>query len=317
MKIASTNHPYTFVFFGCSWTYGKFINLEAGQNPYKINLKEEAILADEKSYRGLIAKHFNARSVNFSQGGSSNDRQFRLAGEYFIGPKRGNSLILKNRIDTYKKLRGPDWPTVDEFSKSQCLPDWVVDEIFEHLSNNDFEMYRNTDSSKYILWFLTSSARKEFYNASKRVYENEMLNSPESDLAKHYISGYYDHDSEMEFMSRQMVLWNEYFASRGIKNLWIDTFNHYNYPVVIKNKINFGTKYSDIMSNLCVKHGHQIEETELHLGAWAADDSRSKYLQDIGLLNSTTTHPTIQGHHHIAEMLIPLVEQHFNLKGDL
>lgn len=307
----------TFVFFGCSWTYGKFINLQPGQDAYKINESEESIVANEKSYRALISKHFGANEINFSQGASSNDRQFRLASEHFIGPRRGNLFTLKKRIETYDKLRDPSWPTVEEFSKNQCLPDHIIDEISNvHLHNKDFEEYRDTSSSKYVIWFLTSTARKEFYNAVTKTYENEMLNSPKSNLTKEYAANYYDHDREIEFMSQQMVLWNEYFHSKGIKNLWIDTFNHHDYCVTIKNKIKFGSKWSDVMSNLCIKNGYNPNEAQSHLSGWSADESRSKFLQELGLLNQSTVHPTIQGHQQIAEMLIPLIKEHFNFKGE-
>lgn len=308
----------TFVFFGCSWTAGKHINLHPGQDRFKFDYAEDAIVANEKSYRALISKHFAANAINFSEGGSSNDRQFRLASEYFIGPRPGNSFTLSRHIEQYKKIRDSSWPTVEEFSKDRCLPGHVIDEISTvHFHNDEFEEYReDTSSSKYVLWFLTSTARKEFYNSVKKTYCNEMLHIAKSNLVKEYATNYYNHDREIEYMSQQMVLWNEYFKSKGIKNLWIDTFNHHDYPITIKNKLSFGNKWSDIMSNLCITNGFHPTEVETHLSGWVADEPRSKYLQDLNLLNQATLHPTILGHQKIANMLIPLIEQHFQLNKE-
>jgi hypothetical protein len=49
----------------------------------------------------------------------------------------------------------------------------------------------------------------------------------------------------------------------------------------------------------------------MHLSVWQADDSRSKFLLEHGLLNPLTLHPTVKGHQQIADMLIPLIEQQF------
>ena len=77
-----------FIFFGCSWTYGKFIHLQPGQHPSTSDPYKESDLANKYGYRGLLSKTFNAEQINFSKGGSSNAKQFRLASQYFLGPKR-------------------------------------------------------------------------------------------------------------------------------------------------------------------------------------------------------------------------------------
>jgi hypothetical protein len=300
-----------FIFFGCSWTYGKFINIAPGQLPKDVNVNEERSLADVKSYRALISNFFEVDHLNFAEGGSSNDRQFRRAAEYFIGPKRKNAFLKEINFKKYEKIRDQNWPTTDELRKKQRLPNWIVKEMNEHLQNSDFDEF--CDDEEYVLWFITSTARKEFYNASIRQFQNEMLNNAEIPIMKSYTIDYYDHEHELERTAQQMVLWNSYFKANNIKNLWIDTFNHHDYPIEIANLLTFDSGLNDLMSNMCVSNGFVPTNLETHLSAWAADEERSKFLTDKGLLTNQTIHPNVSGHKLIAEMLIPKIQKHFNL----
>jgi hypothetical protein len=72
------------VTFGCSWVYG----VGAGYKPDMNNKDYEKVsldadVADELSFRALISKKYGLENVNFSIGGSSNQKQFRLAREFF------------------------------------------------------------------------------------------------------------------------------------------------------------------------------------------------------------------------------------------
>ena len=273
-----------FVFFGCSWTYGKYINL-VPEKEYDLSehnyVAEEKQLAETHSYRALISKYFDADCVNFSRRGSSNDRQFRYASEYFIGPTRVNPFY---RIDT--PFDGIPWPTKKE-----------------------------SNSKIYVLWFITSTARKEWFYTATKEYKNESLVSTDNSFAKEFCADYYDHDYELERMAHQMTLWNHWFQLHGIKNLWIDTFNHHDYNIDIDNCLKFNSPYSDIMSNLCIQQGcNQVpKETHMSLTSSDPDDSRSQYLRDKQLLNDQTLHPNIKGHQAIADMLIPLIQNQFSL----
>ena len=71
--------------FGCSWVYGVGVNYEEGMSidEYKPNAWDEE-LCEEYSFRGLIKKNLNVDHINFAQGGSSNQRQFRIAKTFFF-----------------------------------------------------------------------------------------------------------------------------------------------------------------------------------------------------------------------------------------
>lgn len=85
--------------FGCSWTYGVGCFFEPGMTDTE--LKTHAWndeLAEQYSFRSILSRKYNLRNVNFAQGGSSNQRQFRLAKEYFM------SDDFKKLSDTHDKI---------------------------------------------------------------------------------------------------------------------------------------------------------------------------------------------------------------------
>lgn len=302
-----------FIFFGCSWTYGKFIHLQPGQHPSTSDPYKESDLANKYGYRGLLSKTFNAEQINFSKGGSSNAKQFRLASQYFLGPKRQQISKAKVMANLYRKLRSENYPTVEEFVAKGRLPEFVLDEIININQVEEFEIFREDQRPKYVFWFITSTARIEYYNSVTQEFDNEFLTSPQSQLSKLILANYYNHDYELEKLAQQMTLWNSYFAQNNIKNIWIDTFNHHAYPMYVENRLDFQTNYSDLMSNMCLFQGFdQFKDTDFHISGWEADDARSAYLKNQELLNPHTLHPTLNGHKLITDILIPKVVDHFD-----
>lgn len=304
-----------FLFFGCSWTYGKFINIKPGQDSSTVDPNEELELANRYSYRGLLSHTFKADQINFSEGASSNTRQFRLASQYFLGPDRHNSNLAKLLSENYRRIRDQSWPTVDQFVSSGQLSTDILDQIKTINQIDDFEIFRKDPRPKYVFWFITSTARIENYNSTTRQFENEFLNNTKSQLSKLILTDYYDHKYEIEKLAHLMTLWNAYFKQHNIKNVWIDTFNHHDYPIEIDNRIVFNSDFSDLMSNMCLSQGFKdFKSTDFHSGLWASDDPRSSYLYDHNFLNNQTLHPTIKGHKLIADIIIPKIVDHFDFK---
>lgn len=85
--------------FGCSWTFGEGSGYKDGMSLKKY----ESVQSDEdicwkNGWRKIVVDHFNFEHINFSEGGSSNDRQFRLAKEFFISKKFSELYKQKNII---------------------------------------------------------------------------------------------------------------------------------------------------------------------------------------------------------------------------
>lgn len=79
------------VTFGCSWTYGIGSTYVDGipQEQYTKIRKD-----DTNSFRRILSERHNLLNVNFAEGGSSNQRQFRLATEYFNNPIEEETIVL-------------------------------------------------------------------------------------------------------------------------------------------------------------------------------------------------------------------------------
>lgn len=78
----------TLITLGCSWTWG------VGASYHQAMTFEEysdtawdRSLCSQLSWRGLLSKRFNLSNINISLPASSNQQQFRLAKEFFSGPR--------------------------------------------------------------------------------------------------------------------------------------------------------------------------------------------------------------------------------------
>jgi hypothetical protein len=71
--------------FGCSWTYGVGVNYSPGMNlsTFKKTAWDKS-LCDKLSFRGILSSNLGLDNINFSHGGASNQRQFRLAKKFFV-----------------------------------------------------------------------------------------------------------------------------------------------------------------------------------------------------------------------------------------
>ena len=106
---------------------------------------------------------------------------------------------------------------------------------------------------------------------------------------------------------------NQYYRSVGIKNLWIDTFNHHDYPVAIDNLIEMhpGTDPGsrDMLSTMAILNGLDTFDNNYHYSSWKSDTNRVQFLIDRGFLNPISTHPTKQGHALIADIIDKQLER--------
>jgi hypothetical protein len=77
---------------GCSWTYGVGVCYEEDMNRQEFLIyAQDSNICDQLSFRGILAKQFSWDIINFSSGGSSNQRQFRLLKEFLISDQAENA----------------------------------------------------------------------------------------------------------------------------------------------------------------------------------------------------------------------------------
>ena len=81
--------------FGCSWTKGVGIPYEKGMSKeeYKKVRKNENLM-NKHSFRGILSERMNFENINYASGGSSNQRQERLATKYFNTHSPEDTVVL-------------------------------------------------------------------------------------------------------------------------------------------------------------------------------------------------------------------------------
>jgi len=85
--------------FGCSWTYGVGVRyLESMSKEEYIKIAWDEKICNSYSFRGLLAKKYNCTNINFAHGGSSNQKQFRLAKEFFKNKDSKENFKNYNKI---------------------------------------------------------------------------------------------------------------------------------------------------------------------------------------------------------------------------
>ena len=81
--------------FGCSWTKGIGIPYEKGMSKeeYKKVSKNENLM-NKHSFRGILSERMNFENINYASGGSSNQKQERLATKYFNTHSPEDTVVL-------------------------------------------------------------------------------------------------------------------------------------------------------------------------------------------------------------------------------
>ncbi len=171
------------------------------------------------------------------------------------------------------------------------------------------EEYFNTDDYKkyddvIVLWGLTSTARFELWNLSKKKYLDYSLGYKKpSTISSTLRDDHYDHDVEVKRLSTQIKHWDNYFRILGVKNYWFDTFNHHQYPYESPNMILGQKNPRDLMSLLCEDEGIVLQNDSYHHSNWIRDSKRINFLRKKNLVNPYTLHPNIDCHNKIADIL--------------
>mgnify|MGYP001198049167 CR=1 FL=1 len=82
--------------FGCSWTKGVGIPYEKGmtKEQYLEVRSSRWDLMNKHSFRGILSKRLGFENINHASGGSSNQRQERLATEYFNNHSTEDTVVL-------------------------------------------------------------------------------------------------------------------------------------------------------------------------------------------------------------------------------
>jgi len=166
----------------------------------------------------------------------------------------------------------------------------------EYFNTDDYKKYDNV----IVLWGLTSTARCELWDLTKKKYLDYSLGYKKpSTISSLLRDEHYDHHVEVRRLSSQIKHWDNYFSMLGLKNYWFDTFNHHNYEYKSPNMLWVDDNPRDILSKLC----GGITNDTYHHSMWILDSERIKFLVKNNLANPYTLHPNTECHLMIADIL--------------
>jgi hypothetical protein len=306
--------------FGCSWTEGVGCCYTKGMSnkTYKESAWSSTI-NDRLSFRGLLSQKYNLVNRTWATGGSSNQRQFRLAKEFFpssdfkklqsefekiivlwgITSTARNELYL-NSINSHN----------DIFYSHDTTESKIMTKYFynhQHEVNQlliEIRFWNNYFKSKNInnLWFDTFN-HHEYHEIStfndRFKIDYYCAAGPDWPSFDDYLIGNYD-------TSNQRI----YNKILEIKNICLE---QYKQPLFIHDKIKnliFNEKNPrDLLSLLAIKNGQTQIDNNYHMSAFKADSNRIDYLINCDILNPFSHHPTQKGHEQIADLLGKHIEE--------
>ena len=170
------------VTFGCSWVYGQGVNYKENMSydDFKKDINNTD-LCNRLSFRNILSQNYNRNNLNFAENSSSNQRQFRLAEEYFLSKSNrwfanrdivvlwGITSVYRNELFNNKKK------TYDNFS----LGERGIGKMFlkEHFDYNE-ELKKLSGRMKFFNYFFKDKKIKNFWFTSfnDHIYQYDVEN---------------------------------------------------------------------------------------------------------------------------------------------
>ena len=180
----------------------------------------------------------------------------------------------------------------------------------KYFASKHFLNYQKNYKKIIVLHAITSTARNFFFDLETHSSCHVKYDLDDK-FSKFMVKHSYDHNFEVTQLNIEMRFWNVFYRSLGIKNIWVDTFNHHDYESDIDNLVD-GRPQRDLLSQLCIKNNAQLPDKKTyHLSSWVDDDNRIADLVKIGMLNPISYHPTQAAHQQIADLLEPKLKSLF------
>lgn len=292
--------------FGCSWTLGVGVGYNKGmsESEYK-SIAWKPDICDQYSFRGLLCQKFGLENKNFSSGGSSNQKQFRLAKIFFsseefekIKKDYDKILVLWGITSTARnELYNLETNELENFfykDRNRPIAKAIVTYSYSHdnevdLLNTEINHWNTFFNSLGIsnLWFDTFNhhnykfplTKIESYKQKYKIYQG-----PDWPTWEQFRSGNFEIKQEILEEINKISPWQ--FCNPPINNL------------IFENK-----NPRDLLSLLCIEYGFGDFDNKVHYATWHNDSNRIDFLVQQKILNPISKHPTKQGHEKIAEIL--------------
>lgn len=312
--------------FGCSWMFGVGVGYTDGMTIEEFNdIAWDNEICDKLSFRGLLSNKLNFKNINFATGGSSNQKQFRLAKEFFFSTKFRQ---LRNEYDDIIVLWGITSTARNELFNAIKKEYKNFSYTIKPADSTDRSSKSHYDLIKGTSWPSYEEYRdKSYKNIDHKILSeiNEQMNDDrvknldfDWPLSRDFAIYSYDLDSSIRDLINEIHMFNFLFKNLNIKNLWIDTFNHHNYQSILlsmemnpnlDNFLFYNLKSRDLLSLILKSKSEFVNDIRYHFSSWAADNKKVVQGKNKKLLNPYSYHPTKLGHQEIFLILEPEIQK--------
>lgn len=301
--------------FGCSWTFGVGVRYQDGMKSeeYK-TIAWDRDAASKLSFRAILSEKLGFDNINFSAGGSSNQKQFRLAKEFFFSnefkrmkKKYSEVVVLWGITSTarnelynlqdkeylnffyHRRTHDENWPFPRDFLLFSYDHDIAVREILFNIKM--FSTFFDDHGIKY-LWFDTFNHHE---------YKKHFKNTPEMyEVIRGDSWPSYQDYCDDKFDGVPGTILTEIKETCDIMDSQM------------KNFLFFEKTPRDMLTLMLEKHNLSASNSKYLLSNWSfgLDETEAISLAVKNkLLNPHSTHPTVYGHQVIAEILEPEIQK--------
>ena len=292
---------------GCSWTFGVGVGYtqNLGRAEYK-NIAWDSDLCNTLSFRGILSTKYNLVNKNLSEGGTSNQRQLRLAKMFFSSVEFKQ---IQKEFDQITVLWGITSTARNElffiednqlrtffYSENSRLAKSIVKFSYDHQNEVDLleiEMCHWDNYFKNLniknLWFDTFN-HHDYWNSYESTYKANA--GPDWPTWEKFCG--------QDFTNVGCEIINE-----------IHNTNRWNFASLGPNLVLRNKNPRDLLSQLAINNGCTDIDNQFHTSSWYMDSNRVRYLVDCGILNPHSHHPTRVGHEQIANILDEYVRASF------
>ena len=165
-------------------------------------------------------------------------------------------------------------------------------------------------SDLIVVWGITSTSRTELFdvsrNAMRHIRYADADRSTKWCMSDAMFTHCYSHENELALLSIQMKFWDRWFKINGIRNFWVDMFNHHDYTYDSPNLLFANDRPRDLLSKM--SEAAQVDP-QYHRSVWRKDSSRLDRLCQEGLLNPYSFHPSQKGYELCFELMCAGINQ--------
>jgi hypothetical protein len=281
-------------------------------------------LCNSFSFRGLLAEKLNLTNLNFAEGGSSNQRQFRIAKDFFFSDrfteikKKYNKIIVlwgitstaRNELYSAEQESYVNFPyNGRKGNKVQSSLSPLISQFPKYCYDHDHSIYELTRDIKMFnfifkglgienLWFDVFNHHDYVDNINfPLVKEQEIYNKFKGDDWPSY-DQYKNNSVDID----DKILDEIKKSSAGITN---DSFSIHS--TNIENFLFYENKPRDLLYLMLKNYDINVMDFKYHISNWEDDNAKISQATKQKLLNPISFHPTKLGHRELSKILEPEV----------